>query len=124
MFEPPPKKEKKESKKLTAWCAACSCSTAPMSRFFLGAALASDSNRVRRTASNLIAGSEMVALITIIYKEEPSLSNHKEITVTLDPKRMFFVKQFQKCKNELATPSEAKSGSSFQRFPYSLKKGP
>ena len=78
-----------------------------MSRFFLGAALASDSNRVRRTASNLIAGSEMVALITIIYKEEPSLSNHKEITVTLDPKRMFFVKQ---CKNELATPSEAKSG--------------
>ena len=65
----------------------------------------------------------MVALITIIYKEEPSLSNHKEITVTLDPKRMFFVKQFQKCKNELATPSEAKSGQAGRaKFPTFTKK--
>jgi len=52
--EPPPKKEKKESKKLTAWWA-CSCSTAPISRFFLGAALASESSRERRIASNFIA---------------------------------------------------------------------
>ena len=57
--EPPPKNEKKESKKLTAWCG-CSCSAAPMSRFFLGAALASASSRDRRTASSLIAVSVIV----------------------------------------------------------------
>ena len=49
------KNEKKESKKLTAWCG-CSCSAAPiMSRFFLGAALVSNSSRQRKTASNLIS---------------------------------------------------------------------
>ena len=64
--EPPPKKEKKESKKLTAWCG-CSCSTAPMSRFFLGAAIAFHINNERRTTSNLIASSEI-----FLFKEQGS----------------------------------------------------
>ena len=64
--EPPPKKEKKESKKLTAWCG-CSCSTAPMSRFFLGAAIAFHINNERRTTSNLIASSEI-----FLFREQGS----------------------------------------------------
>ena len=57
-----PKNEKKESKKLTAWCwVSCTLSSWPMSRFFLGAALASDSSREMKTASNLIAGSVIIS---------------------------------------------------------------
>ena len=57
--EPPPKNEKNESKKLTAWCG-CSCSAAPISRFFLGAELASDRSRDKRTACSLIAVSVII----------------------------------------------------------------
>ena len=64
--EPPPKKEKNESKKLTAWCG-CSFSTAPMSLFFLGAAIASHRNNERRTTSNLIASSEI-----FLFREQGS----------------------------------------------------
>ena len=53
------KNEKKESKKLTAWCG-CSCASTPISRFFLGAELASDSSRDRRTACSLIAMSVII----------------------------------------------------------------
>ena len=57
--KPPAKNEKKESKKLTAWCG-CSCSAAPISLLFLGAELASDSSRDRRSASSLIAVSVII----------------------------------------------------------------
>ena len=64
--EPPPKNEKNESKKLTAWCG-CSCSTAPMSRFFLGAALASKSSSERRTASSSLIAVSVTTKVFFVF---------------------------------------------------------